>query len=443
MPEAEYTFPKGFLWGTATSAYQVEGNSKNHQWHLWEQEPGRIAEGQVNGLACDWWGGRWREDFDRAKEGHHNAIRISVEWSRIQPERDRWDEDALDHYIEMLRGLNDCSIFPMVNFHHFTDPLWLVEMGGWEHEETPALFAEYVEKVTEALKSYVTTWLTSNEPNVPAILGYLTGEFPPGVQDLNRSIDVMTNFARGHVLAYQKIKTLQPEARVGYAHAYRGFTPKNRRNPLHKWSTMLHHQMMNEFFPSMFTHGKARIGTQTIEIPEAKGTQDFFGLNYYTSDEVAFKLSAGPKNFFSETRFPEDAPLSPNGMIASTPHDFYDAIEWSLKWGVPIIITENGTEDAEDSFRREYLAAHLHQLWRAVNFNYPIKGYFVWTLVDNFEWNHGWTRRFGLWELDTETQLRKKRPSADFYAEIVEKNALTSKMVREYAPGVFEDLFPE
>jgi len=443
MPEAEYNFPKGFLWGTASSAYQVEGNSKNHQWHLWEQEPGRIAEGHVNGLACDWWGGRWREDFDRAKEGHHNAIRISVEWSRIQPERDRWDENALDHYIEMLRGLNERSIFPIINFHHFTDPLWVVEMGGWENDEVPDLFAVYVEKVTEALKSYVTTWLTSNEPNVPAILGYLTGEFPPGVMDLNRSIAVLTNFARGHVLAYQKIKALQPESRVGYAHAYRGYNPKNPRNPLHRWSAKKHHQMMNEFLPTLFTDGKVRVGTRMIEIHEAKGTQDFFGLNYYTSDEVAFKLNAGAKNFFSERQFSEYAPLSPNGMIASTAHDFYHAIEWSLKFGVPIIITENGPEDAEDTFRREYLAAHIHQLWRAVNFNYPIKGYFFWTLVDNFEWNHGWTRRFGLWELDTESQARKKRPSADFYAAIVEKNALSSEMVRQYAPGVFEDLFPE
>ncbi len=112
MPDAQFNFPKGFLWGTASSAYQVEGNSKNHQWYLWEQEPGRIADGHINGLACDWWGGRWREDFDRAKEGHHNAIRISVEWSRIQPERDRWDENALDHYIEMLRGLDRPQYLP-------------------------------------------------------------------------------------------------------------------------------------------------------------------------------------------------------------------------------------------------------------------------------------------------------------------------------------------
>jgi beta-glucosidase len=443
MPDATYNFPKGFLWGTSSSAYQMEGHSKNNQWHLWEQQPGRIAEGHVNGLACDWWGGRWREDFDRAKEGNHNAIRISIEWSRIQPERDRWEENALDHYVEMLQGLDQRNLFPIINFHHFTDPLWVVELGGWENDEVPELFAAYVEKATQALKSYVTTWLTTNEPNVPAILGYLDGEYPPGVQDWKRTVVVLSNFAKGHALAYHKIKALQPESRVGYAHAYRGLNPKNPLNPLHRLAARIQYKVWNDFFPTMFTHGKARLLNTNVEIPEAKGTQDFFGLNYYSSDDVAFKLRAGINKFFIERKFPTDAPLSPNGMIASTPHEFFNAIEWSLKFGVPIIITENGTEDAEDTFRREYLAAHIHQLWKAVNFNYPIKGYFVWSLVDNFEWNEGWTRRFGLWELDTKTQSRRKRPSADFYAEIIKKNALTSEMVRQYAPGVFEDLFPE
>ena len=122
MPEARFNFPKGFLWGTASSAYQFEGNNKNTQWFEWEQQPGKIAQGDTCGLAADWWSGRWREDFDRAEEGRHNAMRISVEWSRIQPAPERWDEDALDHYIDMLRGLDQRGLFPIVNFHHFTDP---------------------------------------------------------------------------------------------------------------------------------------------------------------------------------------------------------------------------------------------------------------------------------------------------------------------------------
>lgn len=443
MPEARFTFPKGFLWGTATSAYQVEGNSKNNQWYTWEQEPGKIVDGHTCGLACDWWSGRWREDFDRAAEMGNNALRFSVEWSRVQPAPDRWDEHAIDAYIEMLRGLVSRNLFPLVTLHHFTDPLWVDEVGGWANPEVPALFATYARRMAEAFKGFVTTWATINEPNVTAIAGYAMGNFPPGKTDLNLAFDVMENQARGHAMAYHEIKEIQRESRVGFAHAVRGFFPASRFNPLDKLAANLHHQVWNQFFPQMFMTGEARLINRKVSIPEAKGTQDYLGVNYYASDMVKFRPSAGAEEIYSSRAFPDDASISPNGMIANLPEQFYQMIEWSLQFKTPIIITENGTEDAEDSFRREYLAAHIHQVWRAVNFNYPIKGYFLWSLLDNFEWEQGWTRRFGLYELDTETQVRIKRPSVDFYTQICQENALSSEMVRDYAPALTEKLFPE
>lgn len=441
MPEASFTFPRGFLWGTASSAYQVEGNSKNNQWYLWEQQPGRIAEGHTCGLACDWWGGRWREDFDRAAELGNNAIRFSVEWSRVQPAPDRWDEDAIDHYIDMLRGLDQRGLFPIVNFHHFTDPLWVDEMGGWENEEVPALFAAYVSRVAEAFKNYVTSWITINEPNVPAVMGYMMDEYPPGGKGLSAAFTVMENFARAHAMAYNKIKEIQPESRVGFAHATRGFIPASA-SPLDKLAANLNHQVWNQFFPQIFTTGKARLLTRRVSIPEAKGTMDYLGINYYSSDLVRFSPLAGAGEAFTRRFYPEDASLSPNGMIASMPVEFFKILKWGLQFKKPLIVTENGVEDAEDSFRREYLVEHIHQVWRAVNFNYPIKGYFIWSLVDNFEWALGWTHRFGLYGLELETQTRIKRPSADLYAQICQNNALSSEMVRQYAPALVEKMFP-
>ncbi|MFN2216493.1 MAG: family 1 glycosylhydrolase, partial [Anaerolineales bacterium] len=129
MVDATFHFPRGFLWGTATAAHQVEGNNSNNNWWNWENQPGHIYQDQKSSLACDWWGGRWQEDFDRAAEGAHNAHRLSVEWSRIQPTPDRWDESALEKYLEMLRGLHARNILPMVTLHHFTDPMWITEMG--------------------------------------------------------------------------------------------------------------------------------------------------------------------------------------------------------------------------------------------------------------------------------------------------------------------------
>ncbi|NJN79155.1 MAG: glycoside hydrolase family 1 protein [Anaerolineales bacterium] len=161
MPQATYHFPKGFLWGTATASHQVEGNNTNNNWHAWEEDGHTIHK---SGLAADWWGGRWREDFDRAVETGQNAHRFSVEWSRIQPTPDRWDEDALEKYRAMLRGLKERNMTALVTLHHFTDPLWLTDAHstgsgqGWENDEVVLLFEKYVRKVVDALKEYVNLW---------------------------------------------------------------------------------------------------------------------------------------------------------------------------------------------------------------------------------------------------------------------------------------------
>ncbi len=205
MAHATFHFPKGFLWGTATASHQVEGNNTNNNWHYWEEE-GQIEPGHSCGLACDWWGGRWKEDFDRASEAGQNTHRLSIEWSRIQPALDRWDEEALDYYRQMLRGLVERGLTPMVTLHHFTDPLWLTFLGGWEYEPVVSLFEAYVRKVVEALGDYVNFWCTINEPNVYAVMGYIFGVFPPGKKDLGATFDVMTKLVRGHAAAYHAIK---------------------------------------------------------------------------------------------------------------------------------------------------------------------------------------------------------------------------------------------
>ena len=175
----------------------------------------------MSGLACDWWGGRWREDFDRAVETGQKAHRLSVEWSRIQPAPDRWDEDALERYRLMLRGLHERGMTPMVTLHHFTDPLWLAEFRGWETEAVVPLFEKFVRKTVEALKEYCSLWCTINEPNVYAMLGYAIGTWPPGGGGFGFAVEVEANMARAHAAAYRLIHQIQPEARVGYALHYR------------------------------------------------------------------------------------------------------------------------------------------------------------------------------------------------------------------------------
>jgi beta-glucosidase len=441
MTKATYNFPRDFLWGTATASYQVEGNNTNCNWYAWE-EAGKIINGQRSKLACDWWGGRWREDFDLAASGGQNAHRLSIEWSRVQPAPDRWDEEAIDKYREIVRGLNERGLTPIVTLHHFTEPLWITEIGGWEREDILEPFKTYVQKIVEALKEYTDLWITINEPNVLTISSYILGDFPPGKKNLLTAANVATNLVRAHALAYQTIHQLQPAARVGVAHNYHAMEPKRLWSPFDRLATNQVFSLLNELFPNAFIDGIVRFPIRHIRIPEAKGTQDFFGLNYYTKEYLAFDLLK-PKQVFIQRSHAPQAELGDTAFIANEPDGFFEAIKWGRKYNLPIIITENGVENADDSLRPRYIAQHIHQLWRAVNFNWPIRGYFHWTLVDNFEWERGWTQRFGLWELDVDTQTRRKRPSADLYTDICVENGLSSEMVAKYAPQVLAKIFPQ
>src|SRR5574340_910812 len=441
MLQATYHFPKGFLWGTATASHQVEGSNANNNWSAWEVQEGRILSGHTAGLACDWWGGRWKEDFDRAVETGQNAHRLSIEWSRVQPRPDVWDEAAIDYYRQILRGLRQRGLTAMVTLHHFTDPLWLTEMGAWENDQTPALFEKYVYKMVEALKEYTTLWVTINEPNVYAILGYFFEIFPPAKSDLKTCSIVLKNMIRGHAAAYRSIHSLQPDASVGIALNYQSFQPAHAWLPLDRWLARFLHNNYNAAFTNTLRTGKFKFVFDTEAIPEAKNTQDYFGLNYYTRSLVTLDLTNKKDNFI-KMALPKDARISDNGHIANVPDGFYEAIKFARSYGLPIYITENGVEDYDDDLRPEYLVGHMQQVWRAVNNNWPIKGYFHWSLVDNFEWERGWTQRFGLWGLDTETQARIRRPSVDIYEAICRENGIASTMVQQYVPTLFPILFP-
>lgn len=440
MPEGTYYFPEGFLWGTATAAHQVEGRNPNNTWTAWEQEEGRIIEGQTSDLACDWWGGRWREDFDRAQTTFQNAHRLSIAWSRIQPAPDRWDETALDYYREMLIGLKSRGIVPMVTLHHFSEPLWVAEMGGWENPEIIDLFAAFVEKAVDALKPYCNLWVTINEPDVFALSAYVIGLFPPGKKDFRAGYLVMHNMVKAHARAYNVIHELQPESQVGSAYHYRPFKPAGKF-PADRWLAKLFHTVFNDLFPRTLKDGLFNAVIKKDRIPEAIGTQDFIGLNYYSGDLIRFNLME-KSQLFASLSFPKDSLLSETGFIANQPEGMEAGVRWAMQFGKPIYITENGVDDSSDEMRPRYLVEHLHALWRAINNNAPVLGYFHWSLVDNFEWERGWSQRFGLWGLDVETQKRIRRPSADLYAEICRLNGISSEVVEKYAPESMSRLFP-
>ncbi|HIP96403.1 MAG TPA: glycoside hydrolase family 1 protein [Anaerolineae bacterium] len=431
-------FPEGFLWGTATAAHQVEGNNTNNGWWAWEQTPGHIEDGTTSGRACDWWN-RAEEDLDRAAVLGQNAHRMSVEWSRIEPRQGEWDAAALDRYRQIIGHLRQRGMEPMVTLHHFTNPLWLEERGSWENKETIALFDRFVAQVIEALGDLVSLWCTINEPNVYAYMSWADGVWPPGKQDIFTAFKVMRHLVRAHVAAYRTIHRLQPDARVGIAHHERPFDPLRPDSALDRLAASLQNRAFNDaVFEGMYS-GRLILPLGKGRVPEAgDGDEfmDFVGLNYYSHEVVTFDLRRAGE-LFGHRLVRDGVELNLFGEEVY-PEGIYRCLKKLARYGKPIYVTENGTADHGDDRRRRYMIQHLIQVQRAIAEGVPVRGFFYWTLVDNFEWARGWSTPFGLIQMDPATGERRPRPSAELYAEIARANAITRETVRKYAPTLLE-----
>ncbi len=440
MPDATYHFPPDFKWGVATASHQVEGDNTNNQWWAWENQPGRIAEDHKSGLACNWWEDA-EADFDRAAAMGLTTLRLSIEWSRVEVAPGRIDTAALERYREMLAGLRERGIEPMVTLHHFTDPLWLAEKGGWAQKDVIPYFTRYVEQVVPALREYTTLWCTINEPNVYASLGYVLGDFPPGTKDLRTASVVLRHMLEAHGAAYKLIHQLQEDAQVGLAHNLRFFDPADPRRLVDRAAAWAQDTWFNRSTIQAVHKGWWLPPLGFGPAFASRHTLDWFGLNYYTRDLVSFDRESDAPGM-ARTLHAEDAELLDGGYGELYPEGLSRAVRRIARLGLPIHITENGFPDADDDQRPRALLLHLHQLWKAIQQNLPVMSYYHWTLVDNFEWAEGWTLPFGLIELDPETQKRTPRPSADLYAAIARGNAITPEMTDAYAPTLRSVLMP-
>lgn len=419
---SRFTFPPGFRWGTATSAHQVEGHNIHNDWWTWEQLPGRIKGDDRSGAACDWWR-RAEEDFALAAELHQTAHRLSVEWSRLEPEPGRWDDGAVDRYREMLRGLRARGIEPMVTLHHFTNPQWFAARGGWERDDAPHHFGRYVERLVPALREFTSLWCTLNEPVAWALSALATGRWPPGSRSIRRALRALGNLVRAHAAAYRIIHRLQPDAQVGIAQYFRLFDPADPRSRLDQLVARRQDRFVNTAFPDAVTTGRVGAFPWAARIPEAADTLDFLGVNYYTRDLVAFDLRR-PDRLFGRNFLNPDAPHSDGEYGEIYPAGMGRVLRLAQRYGRPIYITENGLPDADDDQRAEFIVAHLREVAQAIREGADIRGYYHWSLVDNFEWAEGWSLHFGLIAVDPLTQRRTVRPSAEVYAEICRSNAL-------------------
>ncbi len=428
MPEKRPTglFPPDFLWGVSTAAHQCEGDNRNNQWFAWEAA-GRTRSGDRSGLACDWWHNAER-DFDIARDMNLNALRFSVEWSRVEPRPGEWDEAAIARYREMLEGLHARGLRPFLCLHHFTNPLWFENTGAFLRPDSILRFGRFTRKVVESLGDLCSDWVTFNEPNVYAVLGYQLGEFPPGRKGkLISSLRALANMARAHALAYDAIHELQPGANVGWTQNYIVFQPVKDRSPFNRIACGIQSYFYNDIFTDFIHRGRTRSYIQPFcgETGAVQGKTDFVGVNVYGRVHVGLSLRRAA-TLFADVHIPADAPQGdqPIGMPFPeiTPGSITAIVEHVTKLRKPIYVLENGVPDRADRVRPWLLANTVTEMRDLIDRGIDLRGYFHWTLTDNFEWNQGWHLRFGLVELNIETQERKLRPSARLYAEIAKTN---------------------
>jgi beta-glucosidase len=444
---ARLGMPEGFLWGVATAAHQNEGHNVGNQWAAWENQPGRIYAGQRSGRAANWWDLETAAaDFDRAADLGLNSLRLSVEWSRIEPEPGVFDRTAISHYREMIGLLSARGLQPMVTLHHFTDPLWLTAAGGWENPAVEEAFVRFTIYVVESLGDLVTLWCTINEPTVYAIEGFLDGYFPPGAKSLRRTLAVMRRMVLTHGRAYRTIHRLQNNARVGLAHHYRLFLPARPERAVDRQAAALLNQVANRCVLEAVTRGRLTpllgYGQQATHLIDAC---DYIGLNYYSPVCVAFDPTQ-PRWLFtrqfldSTAESTDETPLGqPYSQVE--PRGLYVVLKETGAYGKPIYITENGLPDADDDQRPRFIATHLAEAWRALRDGVDLRGYYHWTLVDNFEWAAGWSLRFGLYELDAETGERTPRASSAVYGRIAQANGVPRAVLERVAPQAVPTYF--
>lgn len=410
-------FPEGFLWGTSTAAYQVEGRNKKSDWWHWEQVPGRVRE--TSGLASNHYR-LFKEDFEIAKHLGHNAHRFSIEWSRIEPEPGRWDEEEIAHYKEVINTLKGYGIEPLVTLIHCTLPLWVADMGGFENRGVVDLFERYALKVAHEYGKDVKWWITIGEPVVCLYMGYIERVWSPGKDIGIGIVGVLRNMMEAHAAGYRAIhrayESLEgKKPMVGLTKYIRIFRPYRRHFLPDMLAASLRDRVFNRLIIDALSEGLPFL-------PHLRRTLDFIGLDYYTRELTRF-APLKPFELFGESVPSPGAETSDMGWEIY-PEGIYLALLKLKGYNLPIIVTENGLADAGDRRRGRFIVDHLLQIHRAIEEGVDVRGYLYWSLIDNFEWHEGFWPRFGLVEVDYTTQKRRIRPSAYLYARICSANQL-------------------
>lgn len=437
-------FPEDFLWGAATSAYQIEGSplvdgAGPSIWHRFSHTPGRVENDDTGDLACDHYR-RFADDVALMRTLGLRAYRFSVSWSRVLPQGGGpINAKGLDFYQRLIDTLLEHQIVPFLTLYHWDLPAALDDRGGWLNRDSAAWFAEYAWHMFRAFDDRVRYWATLNEPWVVADAGYLHGVHPPGHTSIAEVPVVSHNLLRAHAAAVQAYRD-EGRHRIGIVVNLEPKYPASDRSEDLAATARAHAYMNRQYLDPIFfgrypqamqeIFGSASPELHDIDLSDIQRTIDFLGINYYTRavvrhDPTAVPVRAGRVRQARSKHTELDWEVYPQGLT--------DTLLWvKQRYGdVPLYVTENGAAFAdptivhgrlEDTRRAEYFREHLLAAHTALKNSVNLRGYFAWSLLDNFEWSHGYSKRFGIVHVDYATQRRTPKASARFYADVIRTN---------------------
>jgi len=406
-------FPEHFLWGTATSPTQVEGHIQNEWTNFTAHDGGNCR------IACDHYH-RYPEDIDWMTKLGTNAYRFGIEWARLQSAPfAALNEDELARYVDLLDRLKAAGITPMVVLHHFSNPPWINAAGGWTNPSTIAAFVDYVRKLVHVLKDRVHLWNTFNEPDTYACVAYVLGGFPPQRKwRLGQFRRVIDHMARAHVQASRIIRREGGKERrqeVGIAKNWTFFHAYKRYSLWDHSTASACHYIFNKFVLDAFL-GATRRHAST-----------FIGLNYYGRVRFHHFAPMIPASGASVKRL-KDFGFICDDMVERYPEGLEKILGYfQRKFRKPVYITEHGAASTDEAFRERDLRGNLAALHRSIEAGTDVRGFFYWSLMDNFEWQFGYTKKFGLLAVDfaDEKLPRRMKPLAEIYAKICRENAVS------------------
>ena len=418
-----FKFPKGFLWGSAVSGHQIEGGNRHSDWWHWELA---TPTQPFSGKAVDYWN-RYEEDHQLLEELGHQAFRLGIEWARVEPKPNEFDVNVIEHYRRIFESLQRRKIKICLTLHHWVLPEWVAQKGGWSYSKTVDFFERYSRRMVDEFGDFPELWITFNEPMVAALAGYITADFPPQRHSFFGFRSAVRHMLEAHARVYRIIHESKEGARVGIAMAYPWIEPWGSKG-VAGWYERLFVDVAKTWIYRAWDRSVQTGRVHPLfgfgKIEGLGGSVDFAGINYYFRVTPRASIRHIKRAFFDLEAIPKGICVSDMGWQIYPEGLYRVLMEVWGRFKKPIFITENGIADGTDAKRDAYIVSHLQQVYRAIEKQIPVQGYFHWSFIDNFEWNEGFSMKFGLVDVDfTDSELKRKpRRSATMYRKIIQKN---------------------